>query len=49
MLLLQDKNVIKRVGHRACFHAIMLTNLVTKVTFGDLHVQQISQISFDFL
>ena len=30
------KNVIKRGGHRACFHATMLTNTVIKVTFGDL-------------
>ena len=36
MLLLQDregdtKSVIKRGGHRACFHATMLTNMVIKV------------------
>ena len=36
------KNVIlKRGGHRACFHATMLTNTVIKVTFGDLRAQQI--------
>ena len=29
------KNVIKRGGHLACFHATMLTNTI-KVTFGDL-------------
>ena len=50
-LMLQDKdifkkNVIKRGGHRACFHATMLTNTVIKVTFGDLRAQQISAIIF---
>ena len=40
------KNVIKRGGHRACFHATMLTNTVIKVTFGDLRAQQISAIIF---
>ena len=34
------KNTIKRGGHRACFHATMLTNAVIKVTFGDLRAQQ---------
>ena len=38
------KNVIKRGGHRACFHATMLTNTVIKVAFGDLCAQQISAI-----
>ena len=33
-------------GHRACFHATMLTNTVVKVTFGDLGAQQISAIIF---
>ena len=37
---------MKRGGHRACFHAIMLTNTVFKVTFGDLRSQQISAIIF---
>ena len=50
MLMLQDKgdieNVIKRGGHRTCFHATMLTNTVIKVTFGDLRAQQISAIIF---
>ena len=51
MLILQDKeiiikNVIKRGGHRACFHTTMLTNTVIKVTFGDLHAQQIGTIIF---
>ena len=40
------KNVIKRGGHHACFHATMLTNMVIKVTFGDLRTQQISLIIF---
>ena len=40
------KNVIKRGGHRACFHATMLTNTVIKVTFADLRAQQISAIIF---
>ena len=40
------KNVIKRGGHRACFHATMLTNMIIKVTFGDLRAQQISGIIF---
>ena len=40
------KKVIKRGGHRACFHATMLTNTVIKVTFGDLRAQQISAIIF---
>ena len=35
------KNVIKRGGHHACFHATMLTNTVIKVTLGDLRAQQI--------
>ena len=39
-------NVIKRGGHRACFHATMLTNMVIKVTFGVLRAQQISAIIF---
>ena len=39
-------NVIKRKGHRACFHARMLTNTAIKVTFGDLRGQQISAIIF---
>ena len=34
------------MGHRACFHAKMLTNTVIKVTFGDLRAQQISAIIF---
>ena len=38
------KNVIKRGGHRACFHATMLTNTAIKVTFSDLRAQQISAI-----
>ena len=49
MLMLQGKeikNVIKRGGHRACFHATMLTSTVIKVTFGDLRAQQISAIIF---
>ena len=50
ILMLQDKeilkNVIKRVGHRACSHATMLTNTVINVTFGDLRAQQISAIIF---
>ena len=51
MLLLQDKeicikNVIKRGGYRACFHATMRTNMVIKVTFGDLRVQQIRAVIF---
>ena len=49
MLMLQGKeikNVIKRGGHRACFHATMLTNTVIKVTFGDLRAQQINAIIF---
>ena len=40
------KNVIKRGGHRACFHATMLTNMVIQVTFGYLGAQQISSIIF---
>ena len=41
------KNVIKRGGHRACFHATMLTISVIKVmTFGDLRAQQMSAIIF---
>ena len=40
------KNVIKRGGRRACFHAAMLTNTVIKMTFGDLRAQQISAIIF---
>ena len=40
------KNVIKRGGHRACFHTTMLTNMVIKVTFGDRRAQQISVIVF---
>ena len=40
------KNVTKRGGHRACFHATMLTNAVIKATFGDLRAQQISAIIF---
>ena len=40
------KNVIKRGGHLACFHATMLTNTVIKVTFGYLGAQQISAIIF---
>ena len=40
------KNVIKRGGHRACFHATMLTNTVIKVTLGDLRAQQISVIIY---
>ena len=40
------KNVIKRGGRRACFHATMLTNTVIKVTFGDLRAQQIRAIIF---
>ena len=50
MLMLQDKdilkNVIKRGGHPACFHATVLTNTVIKVTFGDLRAQQINAIIF---
>ena len=50
MLSLQDKemlkNVIKRGGHRACFHATILTNMVIFVTFGYLSAQQISSIFF---
>ena len=50
MLMLQDKDILKtklkRGGHRACFHATMLTNTVIKVTFGDLRAQQISAIIF---
>ena len=49
MLMLQDKdikNVIKRGGHRACFHATMLANTVTKVTFANLRAQQIRTIIF---
>ena len=38
--------LIKRGGHRACFHATMLTNMVIKVTFGDLCAQQINGIIF---
>ena len=37
------KNVRKRGGHCASFHA---TNKVFKVTFGDIHAQQISAIIF---
>ena len=40
------KNVIKRGGHRACFHATMLTNTVITVTCGDLRAKQISTIIF---
>ena len=40
------KNVIKKGGHPACFHATMLTNTVIKVTFGDLRAKQISAIIF---
>ena len=40
------RNVIKRGGHRACFHATMLTNTVIKVTFGDLCAHQISAVIF---
>ena len=40
------KNVIKRGGHRACFHATILTNMVIFVTFGYLSAQQISSIFF---
>ena len=40
------KNVIKRGGHRACFHATMLPKTVVKVGFGDLRAQQISAIIF---
>ena len=51
MLMFQDKEiiiekVIKRGGHRACFHTPMLTNTVIRVTFDDLHAQQISLIIF---
>ena len=50
MLSLQDKemlkNVIKRGGHRACFHATILTNMVIFVTFGYLSAQQISSTFF---
>ena len=44
------KNIIKRGGHCACFHATMLTNMVIKVTFhlGDLHAQQIPVIAIIF-
>ena len=35
-----------RGGHRACFHATMLSNTVIKVTFGDLRGRQISGIIF---
>ena len=37
---------MKRGGHRACFQATMLTNMVIYVTFGYLSVQQISWIIF---
>ena len=40
------KNVIKRWGHRACFHATMLTNTVIEVTFVDLRAQQIRAAIF---
>ena len=50
MLMLQGKeifkNMIKRGGHHACFHATMLTNTVIKMAFGDLIAQQISAIIF---
>ena len=42
------KNVIKRGGHSACFHATMLTNTVIKVTSGDLRAKQISAIIYFF-
>ena len=45
-LKINIKNVIKRGGHRARFHATMLTNAVIKVTFGDLLPQQLSAIIF---
>ena len=47
MLLLQAgdiKNVIKREGHSACFHATMLTDTVIKVIFGDLRAQQSARL-----
>ena len=37
---------MKRGGHRACFHATMLTNMVIRVTFGDLRTQQIRVVIF---
>ena len=48
MLMLQDKEIlkIKSGGHRACFHATMLTNAVINVAFGDLLAQQTSAIIF---
>ena len=42
------KNVIKRGGHHACFHATMLTGTVIKVTFGDLCGQQIATDKRDY-
>ena len=36
----------KKRGHRACFHATMLTNTVIKVTSDDPRAQQISSIIF---
>ena len=40
------RNLIKRGGHRTCFHATMLTDMVIKVTFCSLSAQQISAIIF---
>ena len=34
------------MGHRSFFHATILTNMVIKVSFGDLRVQQIIAIMF---
>ena len=49
MLLLQDKEILKtnkKRGHRVCFNATMLTNMVIYATFGSLSAQQISSIIF---
>lgn len=36
------KNVIKRKGHRACFHVTVLTDIVILETFANLSAQQIT-------
>ena len=40
------KNVTKREGHRACFHATMRKNEVIWATFGNHSAQQIRSINF---
>ena len=40
------KNLIKRRGHRAYFHATMLTNMVIYATFGNLSAPQIPKLDY---